>query len=137
MRELLTIVLLFFFVAYALGTTGRPQEEMAYNKAFYLAIEAQELYGMPVEKKARIIWNYDDDWENLAYTDCKAWTIMLHHGSATKNTLVFLEKVLPHEYGHLVHCYLHNGRVGGNDGHNRQWKFYVTDLGGDPDFGVN
>ncbi len=115
------------------GGRDRTEEMMAFNKAFHLAIRAQELYGMPVEKKPKIFWNYDDDWKHSAYADCEAWTIELNHRVAIQQLDIMLQKVLPHEVGHLVYCYMNGGTVGENP-HNKEWQRYVAELGGDPNF---
>ena len=44
-----------------------------------------------------------------------------------------MNTVLPHEYGHAVHCHLNHGRVG-LDAHGPLWQEYTAALGGNPNY---
>lgn len=135
MRILLAVVSIGILAAAALGleSRSRPEELMVHNKAHHLALVAFSLYEFPVERRPRIVWNYDDDWEIGALADCEAWTLTLKHKDVINSIDIVLQKLLPHEYGHFVHCHLHNGQVG-IDPHGLQWQIYVTELGGDPNY---
>jgi len=125
---LMTVAFVASSAMLGLEYSDRPEEMMAHNRAHHLALRAEELYGMPAAKQARLIWDYRDDWEHAAVTECRDWTITINHANLIHSTDVILNNVLPHEYGHLVHCYLHGGVVGVNP-HGRQWKQYATALG--------
>jgi predicted SprT family Zn-dependent metalloprotease len=126
---------LLLVVAIALGSAllgAQPSSEtlMIHSKSRHLALAADSIYGMSATRQARILFNYDDDWTDAAIADCDNWTITINHRMLTSNLDFMLQNIMPHEYGHLVHCFI-NGDVGA-DPHNLLWQSYVWQLGGDP-----
>lgn len=105
---------------------------MLHNKAQHLALAAQEIYGMPASRPVQILWNEDPDWDSSAEANCRDWSMTLSLPSAKSHTDAMLNKVISHEYGHFVHCFLY-GDVG-IEPHGPRWEDIVRNLGGDPSF---
>ena len=130
----LAVLALLVISAWALELRGpSPETLMVENRAHHLALAAFDRWGFPVEHRPTIVWNSDREWPHAGYMDCSEWTIELSRPMAEGNVLFVLESVLPHEYGHAVHCYLHHGRVG-LEPHGELWKQYTAALGGDPNY---
>lgn len=134
MRIIVAIVLaITVAVAVAVEVSGPTATElMVRNRAHHLALAAHSLWGFPVHDMPAIVWNYSDDWDNAAYADCREWTLTIDWRLANERLDFTLNKLLPHEYGHFVHCFVH-GEVGSNP-HGPQWAGYVRQLGGDPSY---
>lgn len=130
-------ILGFFFgwiilIAMAIDYNSESEKLMAYNKSQHVALAAQEIYGMPASKPVTIVWNEDPDWPHSALANCEEWVMTLSLPIAKHSLDIMLNKVIPHEYGHFVHCFMH-GNVGANP-HGGRWQDIVLMLGGDPTF---
>lgn len=134
--RVLALIALALTVACAVAVEVRgpsATELMVMNRSHHLALAAHSLWGYPVSQRPVIQWNYDDDWDKSAYADCRRNTMILDWAHAHRHLQLTLDVVLPHEYGHFVHCFVH-GEVG-RDPHGPQWAAYVRQLGGDPEWG--
>ena len=108
-----------------------PEELMVQNKAHHLALRAFELYGFPVERPPAIVFNHDASWPLGALADCISWSITVSGRDVQRHLDQVLQRTMPHEYGHMVHCYLHGGHMG-LDPHGPDWRRYTAALTGEP-----
>lgn len=133
--RVLAILLIPLFVGLAIGFEQRgprPEQLMVENRSHHLALAAFSLYGFHVEHRPAILWNYDDDWPHGAWTDCKANTITVSWNAARDHLDNVLQEIMPHEYGHVIHCFKH-GQVG-REPHGPQWAIYFQAMTG---FAIN
>ncbi len=87
----------------------------------------------------QLIWSTELMAVNeAARTHCDTWSITLSYqfaaaGPAQVNWVI--DKILPHEYGHLASCYYRGGTdTGDGNSHDEWWRQWVIRLGGDPDY---
>lgn len=68
-------------------------------------------------------------------TDCYTRTISIDYRVAATQPDFVINKVIPHEYAHLVSCY-YRGGTSGIEGyaHDNYWKQWVAKLDGDPEY---
>ena len=135
MKALIAIALAAF-VGVGVGFVSAgptPGELMVHNKSHHLALAAHSLWGFPITPLPAIVWNDVDDWPHAAVADCDSWTLTVHRPLANYRTDFVLQYMMPHEYGHFVYCYLHDGYIG-REPHGSQWAAYVVQLGGDPSY---
>lgn len=130
MRIATGFVLLAVMVAYALaGQLGsaEPEKLMAKNRVQHLALAADALYGVPASQPPLVLFHPGEDWPHGGLADCAEWSITLSLRDLNRNIDYVLYDLLPHEYAHLVYCYLNGGRVG-VDPHNERWAAIAREL---------
>lgn len=83
----------------------------------------------------RLLYNVDSSWPIAAEASCPGWSITLHYGYAASNPDFVIDKIIPHEFGHIVSCY-HRGNIDDDNGdaHDEYWRQAVIQLGGDPEY---
>lgn len=80
-------------------------------------------------------YNADPSWPIAGEANCMNWSITLNYAFAASNPDFVIDKLIPHEFGHIVSCY-YRGSTNGPDGnsHDTYWRKQVKRLGGDESY---
>lgn len=108
-----------------------PNDEARINRRFAFMYQLAQLPRPPPE----IIYTRDPNFQIGGLTTCNNWTITINYGVAASRPDFVIEKLIPHEYAHLVSCFYRSG-TSGKDGnaHDDYWRDWVIRFGGDPDY---
>lgn len=115
----------------SLSDTGVPEpSDVAVsaltNRLFALSLMAEEQYGMPMEKRPKMLIEVLGSPD--AWADCDSWTITLDQTIVVRDLDYVLTELLPHEYAHMVRCHLAGGV--GPEPHDILWATISHGLGG-------
>ncbi len=113
------------------NATLSPEDEARINRRFAFMHQLAQLPRPPPE----IIYTRDPGFEISGLTTCSNWTITINYYVAASRPDFVIEKLIPHEYAHLVSCF-YRGGTSGKDGnaHDDYWKQWVVRLDGDPTY---
>jgi hypothetical protein len=128
------IYLAILLVAVSIANECRSADEeqrLAVQRRMYdVAVMAQQQYGVPMEREPTVRF-IDIDGPDLANADCLAWEITFDTAVMRDQFELVLDELVPHEYAHLVACYLRHD-ISGPDGdaHDLFWQAITLSLGG-------
>lgn len=124
---LLTLIGISTVAGSFVQTPSEDALQLLSNRAYELAIVAEREYGLPMERRPRLILTKTLD-NNDAWANCRYWTIQVDVRLVSKRLDFVHDEIMPHEYAHLVRCYV-TGEIG-RDPHDSVWAEISERLGG-------
>lgn len=125
------LALIMVLVLIGCDATLSAEDRTRINQRFIFMHDLSQL-PMP---RPEIIYTSDPGFVMAGETRCREWTITINYGVAASRPDFVIEKLIPHEYAHLVSCY-YRGSTSGADGnaHDDYWRGWVIRLDGDPGY---